>query len=159
MGIWPSKKGKRPTQKLYGQPTWNTANESGNPAPRQDLDTNRNLTAITPVACRDKESTSAVRHLSWLAERRQDRVSRQKQWCVTYPHRTEQRWARISNGSDCIRTEANFCRIRTGLDCSFFEKWRIRTGLDWENFCDFNANIINISRILVVIRFYRFAKW
>jgi len=43
------------------------------------------------------------------------------------------------NGSDCIRTEANFGRIRTGSECIFFQNWRIRTGADWENFCCFNV--------------------
>ena len=64
----------------------------------------------------------------------------------------QQRWARI-------RTETNFFRIRSGLDCNFFEKWQIRTWSDWENFCCFNVIILIISKILVVIRYHRFAKW
>ena len=62
-------------------------------------------------------------------------------------------------GSDWIRTETTFCRIRTGSDCYFFENGRIRTGSDWEIFCCFNVIILKISKILVVIRFHRFAKW
>jgi len=65
----------------------------------------------------------------------------------------------MSTDQDWIGTEANFGRIRTGSDCNFFENWRSRTGSDWENFCCFNVIILNISKILVVIRFHRFAKW
>ena len=57
-------------------------------------------------------------------------------------------------GSDWIRTEANFGRIRTGSYCNFFENWRIRIGSDWENIFCFNVIILNVSKILVVIRFY-----
>ena len=66
---------------------------------------------------------------------------------------------RIRTGSDWIRTEVNFGRIRTGSDYDFFEIWQIRTESDWENFCCFNVIILNISKISVDIRFYRFAKW
>jgi len=45
----------------------------------------------------------------------------------------------------------------TGLQ--FFRKLRIRTGSDSENVCCFNEIILKISKILVVIRFHRFAKW
>jgi len=58
-----------------------------------------------------------------------------------------------------IRTEANFGRIRTGSDCNFLENWRIKTGSDRENFCCFNVIILNISKILAVIRFHMFAIW
>jgi len=71
----------------------------------------------------------------------------------------EQRWARIRTGSDWIRTEANFGRSRSGSDCNFFQNWWIRTGSDWVNFCCFNVIILKISKVLVVIRYYRFAKW
>ena len=47
-------------------------------------------------------------------------------------------------GSDWFRTEANF-------------GW-IRTGSDWRNSCCFDVIIRNISKMLVAIRFYRFAK-
>ena len=49
----------------------------------------------------------------------------------------------------------------TGLDriAICFENWRIRTGSDWENFCCICVIILKISKILIVIRFYRFAKW
>ena len=76
-----------------------------------------------------------------------------------------QRWARIRTGSDWIRTETNFGLIRTGSDCNFFENWWIRTGSDWKNIFfariapQINVIILNVSKILVVIRFYRFAKW
>ena len=61
-------------------------------------------------------------------------------------------------GSDFIRTEANFGRIwaRSGLH---FFYWRIKTGLEWENFFCIYVIIVNISKILVVIRFYRCVKW
>jgi len=55
-----------------------------------------------------------------------------------------------------IRTEA---RTRTGSDCNFFQNWRIRTASDSENFCCFNVIILKTSKILVVIRFHRIAKW
>ena len=67
---------------------------------------------------------------------------------------TYQRWARIRTGWDWIKTEANFCQIRTWSDCNFFENWRMRSGLDWENFCCFNVIILKISKILVVMRFH-----
>ena len=51
--------------------------------------------------------------------------------------------------------EAHF---RTGSDCNFFENWRIRSGSDWQNFSCIYVIILNIWKILVVIRFYRFAK-
>jgi len=72
--------------------------------------------------------------------------------------RRQQRWERVRTGSDWFRTEANFGRIRIGSDCIFFENWRIRAGSDWENFCCFNVIILNISKIVGVIRFYRFVK-
>ena len=75
------------------------------------------------------------------------------------PQCGKQRWAWIRTGSDWIRTEANFGWIRTGSDCNFFENWRIRTGSDWESFLCFYVIILNISKLLVVIRFHRFAKW
>jgi len=78
---------------------------------------------------------------------------------VQYLRAIAQRLARIRTGSDWIRTESNFGRIRTGSDCNFFENCRIRTGSNWENIFCFNVIIVNISKILVVIRFYRFAKW
>ena len=52
-----------------------------------------------------------------------------------------------------------WARIRTGSDCNFFEDWRIRTGSDWENIFFFIVTILNVSKILVVIPFYRLAKW
>jgi len=70
-----------------------------------------------------------------------------------------QRWARIRTGSDCFRTEVNFGWIRSGSDWNFFEIWRIRTGSDWKNFSFFNVIILNIQKISLVIRFYRFVKW
>jgi len=45
------------------------------------------------------------------------------------------------------------------IGLQFFENWRIRTGSDWENFCRFNVIILKISKILVLNRFHRFAKW
>ena len=36
---------------------------------------------------------------------------------------------------------------------------RIRAGSDWQNFSCIYVIILNISKILVVTRFYRFAKW
>jgi len=72
--------------------------------------------------------------------------------------RRQQKWVPIRTGSDWIRTEANFGRIMTGSDCNFFDNWRIRTGSDWENIFCFNVIILNVSKILVVIRYYRFAK-
>jgi len=76
---------------------------------------------------------------------------------ILYTTGVHQRWARIRTGSDWIRTEANYDRIRIGSDCNFFQNWRIRTGSDWENFCCFHVIILKISKILVVIRFHRFA--
>jgi len=52
-----------------------------------------------------------------------------------------------------------FWQDRTWSDCRFFLNWWIRTGSDWENLRCFNVIILNISKILVVIRFHRFAKW
>ena len=68
----------------------------------------------------------------------------------------DQRWTRIRIGSDWIRTEAYFGRIRTGSDCNFLDR---KTGSDWENILCFNVIILNVSKILVLIRFYRYAKW
>jgi len=52
-----------------------------------------------------------------------------------------------------------WARIRTGSDRNFFETWRIRSGSDWENIFCFKVIILNVSKILVVIQFYRFAEW
>jgi len=51
----------------------------------------------------------------------------------------------MSTDQHWIRTKAKF--------------WRIKTGSDSENFCCFNVIILKISKILVVIRFHRFANW
>ena len=55
---------------------------------------------------------------------------------------------RDRNGSDWIRTEANFGRIRTASDCNFFENWRMRTGSDWEHLLfwwDYSNHIKHVS--------------
>ena len=41
----------------------------------------------------------------------------------------------------------------------FFWKLADRTGSDWQNFSCIFVIILNISKVLVVIRFCRFAKW
>jgi len=67
----------------------------------------------------------------------------------------------MSTGQDWIGLDqdwSQFWRIRIGSDCNCFENWRIRTGSDWENLRCFDVIILNISKILVVIRFCRFAK-
>ena len=66
-----------------------------------------------------------------------------------------QRSARIRAGSD-------WTGLKLILDGSGLDRTAIFLkigGSDWENFCCFNVIIQNISNILVVIRFYRFAKW
>ena len=45
------------------------------------------------------------------------------------------------------------------IGLQFFENWRIRTGSDWENIWCFCVIIMNISKLLVVIRFHRIANW
>ena len=65
-----------------------------------------------------------------------------------------QSWSVLISG-----TEANFGRIRTGSDCNFFENWWNRTGSDWQIFSCIYVITLNTSKILVVIWFYRFAKW
>jgi len=65
----------------------------------------------------------------------------------------------MNTDQDWIRSEANFGWIRTGSDCNFFENLRIRTESDSEKFCCLNVIILKISKILVVIRIHRFAKW
>jgi len=70
--------------------------------------------------------------------------------------------AEMSTGQDWIeldQTEANFVGNGTGSDYNFFENGWIRTGLNWQIFIILIVIILNISKILVVIRFYRFAKW
>ena len=44
------------------------------------------------------------------------------------------------------------------IGLQFFENWLTGLWSDWENLC-FNVIILKISKILVVIRFHRFAKW
>ena len=69
--------------------------------------------------------------------------------------------AEMSTDQDWIgldRTEANFGRIRTRSDYNFC-KLAHQVGSDWENFCCFNEITLKISKILVVIRFHRLAKW
>jgi len=45
------------------------------------------------------------------------------------------------------------CPGKTGVGQSWA---RIRTGSDWANFCCLNGIVITISKVFVVIRFYRF---
>jgi len=62
-------------------------------------------------------------------------------------------------GSDWIRTEANFGWIRTGSDCTFFKIGRPVLDRTEKIFVSINVIILKISKILVVIRFHKFAKW
>ena len=73
-------------------------------------------------------------------------------------HRTHAQ-SRDEHGSGWMSPEANFWRIRTGSECNFFEIWRMWNASDSEKFCCFNVIILKVSKILVVIRFHRFAKW
>ena len=63
------------------------------------------------------------------------------------------------HGSGLDRTGSGLTPISAGTRLQFFWKLADRTGSDWENFWCFCAIILNISKILVVIWFYRFAKW
>ena len=45
------------------------------------------------------------------------------------------------------------------IGLQIFDKWQIRTESGREHFCSFNMIILIISKILLVIRFYRFSKW
>jgi len=74
--------------------------------------------------------------------------------CFLFCMRVYQRWARIRAGSGLKPILAG-----SGLDCKCFENWQIRTGSDWENVYYVNVIILNISKLLVVVRFCRFAKW
>ena len=71
-------------------------------------------------------------------------------------------WA---HASDFVTTRPFLMRLaemstdQDWIGLNFFQNWWIRTGSDWENFCYFDALILKISKILVVIRFHRFAKW
>jgi len=69
---------------------------------------------------------------------------------------------RDEHGSGLDRTGSGLKPILAGSELDrtaiFFQNWRIRTGSDWEYFCCFNVIILKISKILVVIRFHRFAK-
>jgi len=69
---------------------------------------------------------------------------------------------RDEHGSGLDRTGSGLKPILAGQDWigqQFFQNWRIRIGSDWEIFCCFDVIIPTISKILVVIRFHRFAKW
>ena len=67
-------------------------------------------------------------------------------------------WIRTESNFGQIRTESNFGQIRTGSECNLYENWRIRTGLDWQIFSCIFVIILNTSKSLVVIRFYRFSQ-
>jgi len=78
-------------------------------------------------------------------------------WPVVYIRL--QRWAHIRTGIGQDQDWSQFWPDRTGSDCNFFENWRIKTVSDRQNFSCICVIILNISTILVVIQFYRLAKW
>jgi len=68
---------------------------------------------------------------------------------------SEQRLVQNRTGSDWSQLLA----VQDWIVLQYFENWRIRTGAGSENICCFNVIILKIPKILVVIRFRRFAKW
>jgi len=76
-------------------------------------------------------------------------------WGPLWTEGVYQRWARIRTGSGLKPILAGSGMDRT----AFFFNWRIRIGSDWEHFCCFNVTILKISKIIVMIRFHRLAKW
>jgi len=54
---------------------------------------------------------------------------------------------------------SQFCPDQDWIGLQFFSKLAKQDWIGWENLCCFSVIILKISKILVVIRFHRFAKW
>jgi len=70
--------------------------------------------------------------------------------------------AEMSTDQDWIGLDQDwrqFWQDQDWIGLQLFFNWRIRTGSDWANLCCFNVIILNISKLLVVIRFHRIANW
>ena len=66
---------------------------------------------------------------------------------------------RDEHGSGLDQDWSQFWPNQDWIGLQFFQNWPIGTGSDRENFCCCNVIILKISKILVVIRYHRLAKW